>query len=185
MIEGRKDDGGKLRFDLVPPDADWKIIPRNNNYLVSNDGRVFSSLTKKMLKPDTIWNGYLRVKLNDGKQYLVHRLVMEAFVGESSLFANHKNGIKSDNRLQNLEWCTRSQNTKHSFDTGLQTPRRGVENSSSKKCDMDIIKIRQLYCLGATQVDIAHMFSIAQGCVSNIVLNKNWRHITNGRQLEV
>lgn len=183
--EGRKDDAGKLRYDLVPPDAIWKELPRNGNYLVSDDGRVFSKITNKVLKTDKIWSGYLRVKLSDGKQYLVHRLVMEAFTRKSNSFVNHKNGIKTDNRFLNLEWCTKSQNTLHSFSIGLQVSKKGEEVYCSKLKDSTIIKIRQLYCLGATQVEIAELFGIKQGDVSNIVLKKSWRHVSDGGRLEV
>lgn len=79
----------------------------------------YSILTKKLNK-----FGYYEVGLTkDGKvrTFLLHRLLAISFIPNPNNLpeVNHKNGIKSDNRLSNLEWCTRSENTKHAFDKNL------------------------------------------------------------------
>jgi len=75
---------------------------------------------------------YLRLCLrNSGakKNHFVHRLVAKAFVDnpEGKPFINHKNGVKTDNRPENLEWVTQSENQQHSYDTGLQSPNNGIK----------------------------------------------------------
>lgn len=97
----------------------WLPIPGFEEYLVSNLGRVFSKKTNRVLKPVKNGSGYLKVDLcKSGGVYpkKVHRLVLSAFCPtlDSTLEANHINGIKTDNRIYNLEWVTRSENIRHS-----------------------------------------------------------------------
>jgi len=69
-------------------------------------------------------DGYLSITLKDSskpeKKYLIHRLVAEAFIENkhNKPCVNHINGIKNDNRVENLEWCTYSENTRHSLKNG-------------------------------------------------------------------
>lgn len=88
------------------------------NYTVSTDGSVKSKF--KTLKPIICKNGYCYVNLtNKGKrtQALVHRLVAEHFIPNTTneRTVNHKNGIKTDNSVENLEWCSYSENLTHRY----------------------------------------------------------------------
>lgn len=102
----------------------WKAIPGFEHYFISRDGIVFNTRTKQIKKSFLDHKGYVRVRLIDGRKRgatkKVHRLVAQAFVDGYSddLQVNHKNCIKSDNRCQNLEMVTQSQNTKHAWDSG-------------------------------------------------------------------
>ncbi|AJA73008.1 TPA: HNH endonuclease [Mannheimia haemolytica] len=93
-----------------------RILPRNENYAATENGEIFSFLSNKILKPRPLKNGYLRVQLvdeNGVKDYLIHRLVCETFHGYPDLHVNHKDRDKTNNRPENLEWCTRSENMLH------------------------------------------------------------------------
>lgn len=81
-----------------------------SNYEIYEDGRIWSYKTNKFLKPITLSDGYQLVNLYDNegnmKKYLVHRVVWEAVTGEqipSDMQINHRNEIKTDNTISNLE----------------------------------------------------------------------------------
>jgi hypothetical protein len=99
--------------------------PKLKMLLVGDDGQIFRFYRGKYHKTGTISPlGYVTVSVKiygRSRGFLVHRLVMELFMGPSSLHVNHKNGIKADNRLENLEYVSPQENNKHAWETGLCT----------------------------------------------------------------
>lgn len=116
------------------------IFTTNKNKIRSN-GRKDNRKGRK-LKPATDKDGYFRITLsnnNKRKSYYVHRLVAKTYLKDynDKLQVNHKNGIKTDNRIENLEMCTLQENIKHSIKTGLKP--KLLRNKNGRFCGKEVM----------------------------------------------
>lgn len=147
---------------------EWRLI-YFNRYAVSNLGRVRNATTLKVLRPGTTSRGYQSVLLYCGaspkrpRSFLVHRLVLTAFIGDSDLQCNHDDGNKKNNAITNLEYMTGAQNSQHAVTVlGFNV---GERNGRAKLTDLQVQQIR---LSAGRQVDIAKEFGISTKHVSNI-----------------
>lgn len=161
--------------------------------MAAENGDLYSTNYKNSgktvkLKPAKSPDGYFKTMLkgDDNKYHTitVHLMVATAYFGEKpkGYEINHKNGIKTDNSVQNLEYCTHSQNCKHSFDTGLQMPKRGELNGNSKLTDEDVKFIRKVAANGGRyygRKKLAEHFGISEAHVKDIVNQRRgvWNHV--------
>lgn len=152
---------------------DRKVFNKGNNSWCNKKGRI--------LKPTKDKGGYLYVGLHDKENaktssVKIHRLVAFAFcIGyEYGLEVNHKNGNRQDNRSENLEWVTRSQNIRDIYKRGLNT--NGDKNNASKLKNREIRIITSLYDSGVSQIIIAKSFNVSQATISNIIKNKTYKN---------
>jgi hypothetical protein len=116
----------------------WKDIEGYEGlYEASNIGRLRRKGSVNVRKFGDNGHGYKHVPLSKNniiKNHYVHRIIATAFIPNPNNKAtvNHKNGNKSDNHVENLEWATQSENSKHGFDTGLIVQNKGRDNPTSK-----------------------------------------------------
>lgn len=160
------------------------VVGFEGEYQISNFGRVktLKPRSEVYIKPSNR-NGYLRVGLRkNNKRYSksVHRLVGEAFIGvpKKGMQINHKNGIKDDNRVCNLEWVTHSENIRHAFRTKLLVRPKGEKNHNATLTNEQALEIRAMYPLGCfTKQEIADAYGVSFSCVKNILSRKTYSHI--------
>lgn len=154
-----------------------KKCPNYPGYLIDETGVVFSLLSKKQMKSCVNNWGYQDVNLainKKQKKALIHRMVADAFL-EKPLMAteiNHKNGIKTDNRVENLEWVTASQNRLHSH--------RVLKNKHGwrPKLSRDSVECIKFWC-GAfgSGVILARIFNVTPSTISNIRSGRSWESL--------
>lgn len=173
---------------------EWRpVVGFEGLYDVSNLGRVRSLLTHrgnvrtvpKLLQPRLHSRGYLRVHLAKNLAHhdkYIHVIVMEAFVGPcpDGMEVNHKDAVKSNNRLQNLEYATPLENIHHSIGMGLWKPEMcsvpGSRNGKAKLTEADIPAIRLMAETLPHHV-VAERFGISRSVVQKIHARTAWKHV--------
>lgn len=135
----------------------WKEFIENR-YWISNKGSIKSK--RKILKQPLSNKGYPTITL-DRKRYQTHRLVAKLFIDnpENKPQVNHKDGDKTNNNVNNLEWVTNSENQKHAYQLGLQKKKIG---KSYKLNDRQINSILSAIKLGAKKIDMAKLFGVSR-----------------------
>lgn len=167
---------------------EWKdIIGYKGIYKISSLGRI-KSLKRKycrktfVMKPSKNADGYLVTALRKNgisKTVSISRLVAIHFLENPKKFkeVNHKNSIRTDNRVNNLEWCDRKYNVNHSYKYGFCS-RVGSLNNRTKLDDNDIIFIREINKAGLFSYrEIGLMFNLSKSGVYNICKKRNWSHL--------
>ena len=155
----------------------WKDI--NHKVKVNIEGVVFLKKRNRNAVCGVNSYGYKQINLGwTGEKMdirLVHRLIAQSFIPnpKNKSDVNHINGNKLDNRVENLEWTTRSENTIHQWKTGLaRTP-------IYKLKPLDILKIKRLYKTGKySQYKLGGMFGVSQPHIGDIILGQRWKHFT-------
>lgn len=154
------------------------LIKISKNYSVSEDGHIINHATGRILHEYVGKDGYVRTQF-DGKTKLVHRVVASAFIEkpQGKDFVNHKDGNKNNNSVDNLEWCTRSENMSHAYAMKLKTKMNGTKNGRCKLTTEEATFIKHNYLprdkeFGA--MALAKRFNVSYRTVSAIAKGKIW-----------
>jgi len=168
------------------------VVGYEGYYEISNEGKVknlerkvksrygLRSVRERILKIDLGSRGYMMADLSVNCikiKYSVHRLVAIAFLKNSNNKeqVNHINGIKTDNRVENLEWCTQSENMKHAFENNLY--KIGESHHQSKLTELEVVKIKELISKKIPYRAIGKKFNVTASTIYDINKGKNWKHI--------
>lgn len=123
------------------------------DYILYEDGRIYSNKVNRFLRPTFDKKGYMVVSLTNekrkSKQYKLHRLLALSFIPNPNNLpqVNHKDGNKGNNSLNNLEWCDNSYNQLHSYKIGLHKPysQKSTKRKNAKLSKEDVLFIRKHY----------------------------------------
>lgn len=163
----------------------WKVIPVAPNYEASSLGRIRN--IDGLIMRDTVKPcGYRYIRLSiDGNptSFRVHRLVAMAFHGIPSgdMQVNHRNSDKCDNRPDNLEWVTSSQNIRHNNNYGTRH-RLGESNHAARLKEHQVLEIMALKGR-MRQKDIGEMYGVSSTTVGFIHRGDKWAWLTRGENV--
>lgn len=148
-------------------------------YEITDDGKVFRLGSNRPRKPQKTHKGYLKVflyKPSGAKAFFVHRLVAKAFLPmrRGRIMINHKDGDKTNNHVNNLEWCSVAENNAHAKAHGLYRPNRGSKHGMSHLSDEDVRELREKKM---RVKDLAAKFGIHRTTVRRIINRELWTHI--------
>lgn len=155
---------------------EWKVIEKATNYEISNRGEVRNKITNKILKP-TLVGGYLSIGLritNKTVTSFTHRLVAVSFLvcPDETYVVNHKDGVKTNNYVENLEWVSLSENSKHAYMLNLHKPTR----IKIYQYTLDELFIREY----DSAVDAERETGICNGHISNVCRGDRGRKTAGG-----
>ena len=163
---------------------EWRpVVGFEHLYEVSNHGRV--RRIQRPMRPGRL-HGYLFVTLSRKGVYTkgsIHRLVAEAFIGPipGKMEVNHLNGVRDDNRVENLEIVTHAENVRHARRVlgrrfgGI--PRKGEANRSCKLTAAQVIAIRTRRSNGERTKDLGREFGVRQDHIYEIIHRRAWKHL--------
>lgn len=160
-------------------DGYWSVVP-DRGELIGRRGRPITSLSTVGYVVATPPARYGRL----GGPVLVHRVIWEYLHGpiKAGLEINHINGVKSDNRICNLEPVTPRENMRHAVDTGLHGV-VGQENSQAGLTDRQVQEIYQLAWDGTDIHEVAQRFGITARRARNIKAGRTWSQVTGHRSV--
>ena len=167
---------------------DFRFCIENDCYAVDDDGHVYRVCRQQRSKSGRLISKYETVRLSgsfdvdgyaiyrmmvDGKKKHVkgHRIVLNAFLGvRPEMCVNHKNGIKADNRLENLEWLTIAENNAHAIRTGLFNPKQIDQAHHTKVFRTDYVTIYVMHKhFGIRRAEIAKRNRVCRQTIDHVV----------------
>jgi len=168
-------------------EEEFRVILGYEGYSVSNYGRVIS-LKRTKVRKDRLLNpfnhqaGYKIVALrkdNITTKFSVHRLVAKTFIPntENKPQVNHLNGIRHDNRVENLEWCTNQENAIHAFSILPRNKAFGERMGSNVLKEQQVHEIRSLLKKGHSRMCLSRLYKVGGSTIQAIDIGKSWKYL--------
>lgn len=152
----------------------------SSEYYVSTKGRVYNFNTSTLLGLHKNESGYFRFKISDGRNnnrlVFIHRAVALTFIPTDDLEilqVNHLDGDKSNNCIENLEWCSCKENNQHAHDTGLRS------NITKIKLNQELAnQIREEYFVdkNISVAKLAKKYNVSRSCIQGVINYKTWKN---------
>lgn len=156
------------------------VVGFEENYAVSDAGRVRNVLSGRVLRGVRHPDGYIRHQLSrwDGERrwIMAHVLVLTAFVcpRPPGLEALHGDGVHDNNALSNLRWGTHSENIQDSIRHGTHVSHPGSKNGRAILTEADLPSIRERLRRGERQIDVANSYGVSRSTINAISTGRNW-----------
>ena len=165
----------------------YRGIDYSNKFQISNSGELQNIKTNTVYKKQRNKLGYQIVIVSLGsrknKLYIrIHKAVAETFIPnpENKSEVNHKDGNKSNNFVENLEWSTHHENMTHASKTGLLHPATGISQGFSRLSQADVLYIKNHYIPRDKQFGsrgLAKKFNCSHNVILNIIHNKTYKEL--------
>jgi len=166
----------RIEKDIPGYEGLYQINPQGQIRSIKRQG------SKGLIKKTPLSHkGYCGIRLHKdgvGRSYIVHRLIAQAFIPNPYNLpqVNHKDGNKTNNHVNNLEWVDQSGNMKHAYSNGLKVAPSGIKNGRAKLTEVQVINIR--HCKGAaTHRELANIFGVSKYLIHAIHARKLWTNI--------
>lgn len=152
-----------------------RIITRTNGRKLPIHGKILTPIMNLDYEHVILADMSKKIK---NKQLKVHRLVAQAFIPnpENKPQINHKNFIRNDNRVENLEWVTVLENSQHAMKYKRdQIGRKGILNGRAKLTEEDVLYIRENKHLKV--ITLIEMFNVGKTAICDIRAGRSWKHL--------
>lgn len=152
----------------------WKAYPHDPRYLVSNMGRVRGQ-RGQLLTPQHKPDGYCHISLGrkNRKTLRISRMVLETFDPLNEMEqACHINGVRHDNRLENLRWDTRKGNEKDKLKHDTHT--RGQRNGRATLTNAQVVEIKRMLAAGMSNPEVARKIGSTRQVIYHIASGRKW-----------
>lgn len=152
------------------------------DYEINSEGIVRRISTKRIKKSFKRPDGYIGIQLYIDKykvkNYQLHRLKAIAFIPNplNLDFINHKDSIRDNNDLLNLEWVTKQENIIHGYNKGFAS-NVGSKNGFSILTEDLVKEIRLKREKGSTYQVLANEYNVSYGCITGVCQKRTWRHV--------
>lgn len=159
----------------------WGVVKSTSRYVkCGKNGSALRFKVGQVIKPYLGTDGYFYVFLscnNKTKHFAIHRLLAILFIlnPENKREVNHKNTIRTDNSLDNLEWATPKENIQHSIKIGTNTQcLPGENNPAARLTNREVLEIR---AESGSHISIAKKYNVSRRTVGFIKRRERWAHL--------